>query len=275
LCDAIFSAVYKVYSTVSGRRFMTDLREAQDAGFITRLPCYNSIFGCFESADVTPILKELIAQSALPLTAVEVDFACDSSGFTSCRFHRWFDHKYGKERQEHEWCKIHCMVGVKTNVVTAAEVLHRDAQDSPLLPGLLAKTKENFTVREVSGDKAFGSFKNYDAIEAAGGTPFIPFKSHQGFGSKHNLWSQMYHYFMFRREEFLGHYHKRSNAESTFSAIKAKFGDSVRSRTETAMRNEALCKILCHNICCVIQEMYELGIEPNFFGKAEEAKKIG
>jgi hypothetical protein len=27
--DALFAACYKIYSTVSGRRFMTDLREAQ------------------------------------------------------------------------------------------------------------------------------------------------------------------------------------------------------------------------------------------------------
>ena len=30
--DAIFAAVYKVYSTVSGRRFQTDLRDAEEAG---------------------------------------------------------------------------------------------------------------------------------------------------------------------------------------------------------------------------------------------------
>ena len=40
-------------------------------------------------------------------------------------------------------------------------------------------------------------------------------------------------------------------------------------------RREALCKILCHYICCVIQEMYELGIEPEFWGKAEAEEKIG
>jgi hypothetical protein len=38
--------------------------------------------------------------------------------------------------------------------------------------------------------------------------------------------------------------------------VKAKFGDSVRSKTDTAMRNEVLAKILCHNICCLISAMY-------------------
>jgi hypothetical protein len=32
------------------------------------------------------------------------------------------------------------------------------------------------------------------------------------------------------------------------------------------MRNEALCKVLCHNICCLILAMYELGITPAFGG---------
>lgn len=248
---------------------MTDLREAQDAGYVNRMPSYNSIFVCLDSETVTPILKALIVESAKPLAAVEVDFAVDSSGFTSSRFHRWFDHKYGKERQEHDWAKVHIVTGVKTNIVTAVEALGRNTQDCPLLPGLVETTSETFTVREVSGDKAYGSFKNYDTIEAVGGTPFIPFKSHQGAGGKHKLWSEMYHYFMFRRDEFCDHYHKRSNVESTFSMVKAKFGDSLRSRTETAMRNEALCKILCHNICVLIQQMYELGIEPTFFSCPE------
>ena len=68
----------------------------------------------------------------------------------------------------------------------------------------------------------------------------------------------------FNREQFAAHYHKRSNVESTFSMIKAKFRDHVRSKTDVAMKNEVLCKVLCHNICCVIGAMHELGIEAAF-----------
>jgi len=31
-----------------------------------------------------------------------------------------------------------------------------------------------------------------------------------------------------------------------------------------AQVNELLCKVLCHNLCVVIQSMYELGIDPTF-----------
>ncbi|MGA3198326.1 MAG: hypothetical protein ABSD89_02865 [Halobacteriota archaeon] len=48
--------------------------------------------------------------------------------------------------------------------------------------------------------------------------------------------------------------------------IKSKFGDAVRSKTEVAQVNEVLLKVLCHNICVVIQEMFELRIGPEFFG---------
>ena len=47
--------------------------------------------------------------------------------------------------------------------------------------------------------------------------------------------------------------------------IKAKFGSFVRAKTPIAQVNEVLCKILCHNICVLIQSMYELGLEPNFW----------
>jgi hypothetical protein len=46
--------------------------------------------------------------------------------------------------------------------------------------------------------------------------------------------------------------------------MKAKFGDALRSKTDTVLVNELLCKVLCHNICVVIQSMYELGIEADF-----------
>ena len=78
----------------------------------------------------------------------------------------------------------------------------------------------------------------------------------------------MFHYFQYRREEFLKHYHKRSNIESM---VKRKFGDAVRSRTDTAMENEVLCKILCHNLCCLIQEQGKLGIVADFWPSGDDA----
>jgi transposase len=260
LSDATFSVVFKVYSTFSGRRFISDLRAAHANGRITRLPHFNSVLGYLDNPQMTPILERLIVESSKPLAAVESDFAIDSTGFTSSRFHRWYDHKYGAMKQEHDWVKAHFVCGVKTNVVTAVEIHDRNASDTPLLPALANKTAENFTMNEMSADKAYASVENFKCLDALGTTPYIHFKSHHT-GSSGGLFQKAFHFFSFQKETFMAHYHKRSNVESTVSMIKAKFRDHVRSKTDVAMKNEVLCKILCHNICCLISAFYELGID--------------
>jgi transposase len=75
----------------------------------------------------------------------------------------------------------------------------------------------------------------------------------------------MYHYFAYQRDTFLAHYHKRSNVETTFSMIKAKFGGSLRPKSETGQRNEALCKVVAHNLCVLISAIHELGLEAPTF----------
>jgi transposase len=262
--DAIFAATFKVYSTLSARRFMSDLREAHNRRLISRLPCYNTIFNVLENDNLTPILRSLVERSALPLKAIEVDFAADSSGFTTSRFSRWFDHKYGKQQKQHEWVKVHLMCGVKTNIVTAIEIGAPNAADTKLLSPMLATTARNFKVMEVSGDKGYSSKTNLEIIAAAGAMPFIAFQD-SAMGHGGGMWSKMFGYFQYRREDILAHYHKRSNVESTFSMIKRKFGDGLRSRTDAAMKNETMCKILCHNLVVLIHEMHELGIDPVFW----------
>lgn len=71
--DSLFAACYKVYSTVSARRFMSDLRAAQDKGYVKKAPHFNSVLNCLEAAETTPILKALITETSLPLKAVEID----------------------------------------------------------------------------------------------------------------------------------------------------------------------------------------------------------
>lgn len=264
LSDMIFAAAFKVYSTVSGRRFSVDLKEAAAKGLISRAPHYNSVFNVIESEDVTPILHELIERSSLPLREVETDFAIDSTGFGTSQFFRYYSYKYKREETGRGWVKTHAMVGTKTNVVTAISISERYGHDAPELPSLVEKTAENFEVREVSADKAYSSKKIHALLDSMGTTAFIPFKSNSGHSLGAPAWNKAFHYFALHREDFLARYHKRSNVESTFSAIKRVFGDRVRSKTPIAQRNEVLLKVLCHNIRCLIHAMHEHGIKLAF-----------
>lgn len=269
LADAIFSATFKVFSTVSGRRFMCDLNDAHAKGFISKVPHFNSIFNYLENPALKPILKALIVRASLPLKSLETNFAVDSTGFSTCRFDRRTAIKYGggetygesERKQRRSWVKAHIMTGVKSNVVTSVEIEGMHTGDCPMFRPLVETTAQNFAIEDVSADKAYLSKENADLVDLYGGEPFIAFKSNS-VGEGGGVWSRMFHFYQFHRDAFLARYHQRSNVESTVHMIKAKFRDSVRSKTETAQVNEVLCKILAHNIVCVIQSMYEVGIEP-------------
>ena len=149
--DAVFSAVFKVYSTLSARRFMTDLKDAHEKGYISKLPCHNSVLGVLESEEMFPILKALVERSAAPLKPLETNFACGSSGFSGCRYDRWIEEKYGSPMRKtlRAWVKAHIMCGTKTNAITAVEIHDQHAADVVQLPDLLATTAQRFTVKEV------------------------------------------------------------------------------------------------------------------------------
>ena len=87
------------------------------------------------------------------------------------------------------------------------------------------------------------------------------------------MFEKAFHFFQFNQEEYMARYHKRSNVESTFSAIKRKFGADVVNRNPVAMVNEVLSKIICHNICCLIHEQENLGVSPAFWKDENEGER--
>ena len=262
--DMVFASVYKVYAGFSSRRFTSDLREAFVDGQVNSLPHFNSVSRYMANPELTSALKNLVTLSSLPLKAVEMDFAVDSSGFSTSRYVRWFNRKYGRETDNREWIKCHLMCGVQTKIVTSVEISGWTAHDTNYFVPLVEATAEHFGIREVSADKAYLSRKNLSAVEAVGGMPFVPFKSNTLEPTEAGMWARMYHLFMHRREDFMEHYHKRSNIETAYSMIKGKFGSALRSRGDVGQINEALCKVLCHNICVLVQATHELGIELAF-----------
>jgi transposase len=264
LSDMVFASVYKVYVGFSARRFTSDLRDAFVEGRINTTPHFNSVNRYLSDPQLTEILKELITVSSLPLKPIETDFAVDSSGFSTCRYVRWFNRKYGREIDNREWVKVHLMCGVNTRIVSAVDVSGWAANDTNYFVPLVERTAAHLGIREVSADKAYLSHKNLEAVEALGGLPFVPFKSNTLEPTKAGTWAKMYHLFAYERDAFMEHYHKRSNIETAFSMIKGKFGSELRSKSDCGQINEVLCKVLAHNICVLIQAIHALNIHPVF-----------
>lgn len=259
--DAAFTSIFKTYSTMSSRRFTGDMDEALKHGYVSRVPHFNCASKFFDSAAATGILLEFIAKSAAPMIGLESQFAIDGTGFSGTRYCRWFDEKYGAPKSEVAWVKLHAVVGTHTNVVAACAVTDKEQHDSPMLPQLVVEAAKQFNVKELSADKAYCGRENFAAVESIGATFFPAFKKN-ATGSVGGSYAKAFHAFMMNREEYERHYHRRSNAEATFSSLKRRFGECVRSKNDRSMKNEVLAKVVCHNITTVIGTAYELGIAP-------------
>ncbi len=272
--DMAYNCVSRIYAGLSARRFDSGVREARADGMTNSDAHYNTILKYLRDPAMTPVLTALVSLSAAPLAEVETNFAADSTGFSTCNYERWYDHKWGKERSRNEWVKLHAMCGVKTNVVTSVRLSDGFSSDTNYLPALVDETAERFTLGKVTADKAYSSKKNLQAVEDAGAIPYIPFRG--GWPAlqlelmpelhpETSVFYRMKHMFIYQRELFLSHYHCRSNIETTFSMIKRKFGDALRSKSQTGQFNEILCKVIAHNICVLIAAVHEFGLSvPEF-----------
>jgi transposase len=239
-------------------------KQAVEDNHISKNIHYNAISRTLLKKEITPLLYNLVRFSARPLASVETDFAIDSSGFRCSTFGEYSNFTHGTAKT-HNWLKVHICTGVKTNVVADVVITDEHGADSPQFKKLVQRTADNFQVKKVVADAAYSSSLNHEIVDRLGATAYIPFKKNATGESKDSkIWTHAFHYFQLRREEFLEHYHKRSNAETTFSAIKAKFGETIKSKNRTAQINEMLCKIIAYNITVVIREMIEIGFNYKF-----------
>jgi transposase len=269
--DQAFASLMKVYSTKSQRRMQSDLADSVMKGHLDRVANLNIISDFLGDEASTPILISLIEESAKPLAAIENgQFALDSTGFSTVTYDRWFDQKHGKLMAKHAWIKLHIAVGTVTHAITSAKVTPE--ADCPQLPELTAQTMKNFDVREMSGDKAYGSKDNHRVLERFGVEAYIPFKVNAKVDPKCAAWTRHLCEFLFNPENFLPHYHRRSNVETVMMMLKSKFGASVRSKTTTAQVNEVLAKCVLHNLYCIVQAIFTAGLVPRFWQDAPAAK---
>ncbi len=264
LQETLFCAIQKVNSQLSSRRAHGLFQNAVERGQIDHAPRFNAPSDFFNKPETTVILQRLVMLSALPVAGIEVDFAVDSTGFRTTQFNAYHGAKYG-QKKEHQWVKAHLCAGVKTNVVAAVAITDAYSNDSPQFGSLIKKTAQGFAINEISADMAYSSRLNLQTVANAGGKAYIPFKKNATDKCRGSfLWNKMYHYFQLNRDEFMEHYHKRSNIEATNAAIKRKFGETLKSKNPVAQVNELLAKIIAYNLTVVIHEMYENGIQPEF-----------
>lgn len=173
--------------------------------------------------------------------------------------------RFSKPRTEwRNYLKGHVCIGTRTNIICSAEVTYGNFHDVKQAPKLLEGLRQ-FEPKKVSADKGYSAYKILQLIEGMNAEPFIAFRENTHPGKRSpEIWRRMYQYFLTNKEHFLKNYHKRSNVETTFSMIKMRLGEFLRSKNYEAQRNELMMKFIVHNITCLVQEVYESEVHVNF-----------
>jgi transposase len=268
--DLAYEAIMKGYTNLSGSRLISDLNECFDDGYLVKVGHENSIHNFLASDETTPLLISLIEEAFIPLGAIENgQYAIDSTGMSPCIFDRYYSIRHEGVVARKQYLKLHIMAGVTTHGIATAKVTTASEQDSPQLVELLTRTRKGNDVRELSADKGYSKISHHALLEELGIAAFIRFKDDAVIHADPDAWSRNLAEFLLRRNQWLSHYHRRSNVETVFSMLKGKFGASIRAKRPRSQINEVLCKCLAHNLCCYVKAIFMSGLAPTFWADAK------
>ena len=260
--DRIFGMCVKEYYKADNRKAISVLKELKNLNLVYKVPCHKSLSNFYNDSALSTVLDKLILLSALPLAKLESTGAIDATGFSTSRYECWNEYKWGQHSgKERIWRKLHAMVGCKTNVFLSAKVTEKNVADVRMLQDVVGVNTKYFRMEDFTADKAYSSRAVFKFIEKLGMTPYIPFKKNaKGDPKGVRIWREMFDHFHTSPDEFNNAYHQRSNVETSFHMLKARFGSQLKTKHFTANVNEIKARVLCCNITILIQEAFESGI---------------
>jgi hypothetical protein len=232
------------------------------------IPHRNSVTNYMRLAWLRPILEALVGTSSKPLIPNSgVLYAIDSTPILVPGFYMSKDRKTGKLFERREWIRLHMICDALTGVVTAARADSKRVAEQNYFEALLGETIElGFHVEAISADKNYCTKANVRWAKERGVQTYITLKKN-AVRSKRNsdpAWDENYERAKSDDKEVKLKFHRRSRIESVNSAIKQKYIEEVLSKSEAGQYNEALCKVVCHNLMTVIRCSREFGFTPKF-----------
>ena len=125
-------------------------------------------------------------------------------------------------------------------------------------------TAKYFNVEAVLADMGYLSRSSYNMGRQLETSIRIPFKvNNLPSVDDGSAWSENLRYFEQNCDAFMAEYHKRSNVESTNSALQRVMPEKLRTRDFGAQVNEALAKLVAYNLRVLSREtrMKELHLD--------------
>ncbi len=260
----MFAILFKIYSTVSSRRFMYDLESAFEKGYIDRVPHFNAVSHYLQKEEIKNILIDLVTLSGSSLAKLEQDFVIDSTVIRTPRLTKVYNRKLMRERTVHTCVSLHAITGARTKVIAGALTSPRYAHDTRFFCPLLSLASRRFKIERITADTSYRGSNNVEAAERIGAKVFIHPDRRTRTDGPDTSWRRHHRAYIDEREQFDEQYAKRLNVETVFLMLKSRFGREVRSKTLPAQLNETLAKAVCHNLCALIKAVYLMNVDPTF-----------
>lgn len=264
--DIIFCLMMRVYyHQFSVRRLDFILEQFQRQGYISEVPSPNTVLHHFRLQELMSLIHWMIGRTSLPFRLLDRRYAVDSTKLSTYHIQRTEDGHVVTSRgsRPHILLKLHLMCGLTSLSVMAARATPRRAQDVEFLRPLMAEVVERgFEVKSLAADKGYLSKENNRFVEKEYGVKaYLTFKrnSRMSKNGSDPVWDRSLA--RYREMKALGIKLKeeRIRIEAINWMIKGRFGREVRGLTQTAQFNEALMKVVCHNLTRLIR--YEVGLD--------------
>ena len=278
--DILKCLCIKSYSNYSSWRVESELRIAKAMGIIDDIYVRSTLNKYMKSKKINLLLNKLYRVLAQPLASVEVYFAADATGISNAYGNtRWMNIRHTKEeaKKRREYSKLNIISGTKTNVIVSARVTKGTTHESPYFKSLVDDTVKMFNVKEISADAGYLSRENVKAVANIGAEPFIAGKRNVNINrekTNNSPWTKMLRLWKNNQMYFAEHYHRRSNVEATFGALKRRFGDFCRSKLPETQENEILCKVVCFNATVLSEALLQYDLKEGFIKEMDNTNAV-
>jgi len=175
-----------------------------------------------------------------------MDIAVDSSGFSLKTSSKWFDIWIKRKSEKKDYLKLHIVIDVDTEIVHHFTITDWKGADAREFKRLIRDLPR---IHKATGDKAYSSRVNCQAVADKGGKPFLCFKANATAKAKgYPAWQISFEAYSDNPDEWMDEYHVRSIVEAVFSSIKRCFGPDIKSIKGWLKRRELAIKVLAYNI---------------------------
>jgi len=257
----------KSYHLKGGRNSVYYVENARNNGyiFIPKISenYFNRINDYMDDSGLTQYLQQLVHITAEPFSKIDDCFALDGTGIkTSSGKRRYLDIRTDRKKKR-EYVGLHIIAGVKSHVIAHAIVSKGHVHDNNFFKPLISEARKIFNIKEVYADSAYLSKENSKFCQSLEIKDYTKPKENtvvKGLRNSPFAKSVQRYYEDLELKEYR-RYPLRANVECTFDMLKSLFSDTLRHKKWDARVNELLCRVICHNIRCLVLAYYHGHIE--------------